>query len=64
MKMYVGVKVYLHAFLTSALDGNEWSASHPGPFTLRERAPGTYWIGGWMGPTAGLDTAVVKRKNI
>jgi hypothetical protein len=25
--------------LTSALDGGEWSASHPGRFTPRERAP-------------------------
>jgi hypothetical protein len=46
--------------LTSALDGGEWSASHPGSFTPRERAPGTHWIRGWVGPTAVLD-AVVKR---
>jgi hypothetical protein len=26
-----------------------------------ERAPGTHWIGGWMGPRVGLD-AVEKRK--
>jgi len=26
-----------------------------------ERAPGTHWIGGWVGPRAFLD-AVVKRK--
>jgi hypothetical protein len=30
-------------------------------FTPRERAPGTHWIGGWVGPRAVLD-AVVKRK--
>jgi hypothetical protein len=47
--------------LTSALDGGEWSASRPGRFTPRERAPGTHWIGGWVGPRAVLD-AVVKRK--
>jgi hypothetical protein len=46
--------------LTSALDGGEWPASRPGRFTPRERAPGTHWIGGWVGPRAGLD-AVVKR---
>jgi hypothetical protein len=34
---------------TSALDGGEWSASRSGRFTPRERAPGTYWIGGWVG---------------
>jgi hypothetical protein len=47
--------------LTSALDGGEWSASLPGRFTPRERAPGIHWIGGWAGPGAVLD-AVVKRK--
>jgi hypothetical protein len=47
--------------LTSALDGGEWSASRPGHFTSRERAPGTHWIGGWVGPRAVLDS-VVKRK--
>jgi hypothetical protein len=30
MKTYWGMEVYLHAFLTSALDGGEWSASPPG----------------------------------
>jgi hypothetical protein len=48
-------------YLTSALDGGEWSASRPGRFTPRERDPGTHWIGGWGGPRAVLDT-VVKRK--
>jgi hypothetical protein len=46
----------IHTF-TSALDGGEWSASRPGRFTSRERAPGTHWIGGWVG-----SRAVVKRK--
>jgi len=46
--------------LTSALDGGEWSASRPGYFTPRERAPGTHWIGDWVGTRAVLD-AVVKR---
>jgi hypothetical protein len=32
MKTYVGVEVQLHSFLTSALDGSEWSASQPGRF--------------------------------
>jgi hypothetical protein len=48
--------------LTSALDGGgEWSASRTGRFTPREWAPGSQWIGGWVGPRAVLD-AVVKRK--
>jgi hypothetical protein len=61
MKSYWGVKVYLHAFLMLALDADELSASCPGRFTPREEAPGSHWIGGWVGPRAGLD-AVVKRK--
>jgi len=32
-----------------------WSVSCPGRFIPRERAPGTHWIGSWVGPTAGLD---------
>jgi hypothetical protein len=49
------VDVQIHIFLTSALDGGEWSASRPGRFTPGERALSTHWIGGWVGPTAGLD---------
>jgi hypothetical protein len=33
----------------------------PRPLYPRKRAPGTHWIGGWVGPRAVLD-AVVKRK--
>jgi len=50
----------VHAFLASALDGNEWSPSRTGRFTPRERTPGTHWIGDWVCPRAGLD-AVMKR---
>jgi hypothetical protein len=49
----------LHKFcvlLTSALDGNVWSASRLGRFI-----PGTHWTGGWVGPRTGLDE-VEKRK--
>jgi len=35
MKSYGGVEVYLYAFLTSALDGDEWSASRPSRFNPR-----------------------------
>jgi hypothetical protein len=55
MKAYWGVEVYLHVFLTSVPDGGEWSASRPGRFTPGEKAAGTHWIGGWVGPRAGLD---------
>jgi hypothetical protein len=55
MKEYGGVDVQIHIFLTSALAGGEWSASRPGRFTPREKAPGTHWIGDWVDPRAGLD---------
>jgi hypothetical protein len=41
--------------LTSALDGGEWTASRPSRYTPEDRAPGTHWIGSWVGPEAGLD---------
>jgi hypothetical protein len=34
---------------------DEWSASRPGTFTPGERATCTHWLGGWLGPRAGLD---------
>jgi hypothetical protein len=46
MKTYSGSEGIVHAFLTSALDGGEWSASRPSHFTPRERASGTHRIGG------------------
>jgi hypothetical protein len=61
MKAYRGVEVQIHSYLTSALDGGEWLASRPGHFTPREKGPGIRWMGGWVGPRAGLD-AVVRKK--
>jgi hypothetical protein len=51
MKVYGGVDVEIHIFLTSALVLGEWSASRPGRCTTGE----SHWIGGWVGPRAGLD---------
>jgi hypothetical protein len=61
MKAHGGVDVEIHIFLTSAVAGDEWSASRPGRFTPGERAPDTHWIGGWVDPRVGLDD-VEKRK--
>jgi hypothetical protein len=47
MKTYGGVDEYTHVFLTSA--------SRPGRFITTERIPATHWIGGWLGPRAGLN---------
>jgi hypothetical protein len=30
-------------------------------FTTGERAPGTYWLGGWVGPRASLDDVEKKQ---
>jgi hypothetical protein len=49
MKNYGRVDVELPAFLTSALGGGEWSASHTGRLNPGVRALGTHWIGGWVG---------------
>jgi hypothetical protein len=54
MKVCGGVDVYLHAFLTLALDGGKWSASCLSLFTPKESAPCTLCIGGCVGPRAGL----------
>jgi hypothetical protein len=48
MKTYGSIELYFHAFLTSALDRGEWSASCPDRFTSKEMAPSTNWMG--MGP--------------
>jgi hypothetical protein len=47
--------------LISVLYGSEWSASRPGRFIPKKRAPDTHCIGGWVGPRAGLDAVVNPR---
>jgi hypothetical protein len=56
MKTYGGSGGVAPSFLTSAVDGGDWSASRPG-----EGALSIHLIGGWVGPRASLD-AVGKRK--
>jgi hypothetical protein len=60
MKSYWGCGGKPHSFFDLGTRC-EWSASRPGRITPKERAPGTHWIGGWVGPRAVLD-AVMKRK--
>jgi hypothetical protein len=42
---------------------HSWPQKPYAPATLppRERAPGTHWIGGWVGPRVGLDTMVERK---
>jgi hypothetical protein len=47
MKAYGGVDVYTRIFFTSA--------SRPSRFNPGEKSPDTHWIGGCVGPKAGLD---------
>jgi hypothetical protein len=48
-RVKVKVKLFLYVTssstnsVTSALDGGEWSASHPGRFSPRETAPRSQW---------------------
>jgi hypothetical protein len=60
METYGVVEVQLHAFLTSALDESEWSASSPGRFTSAERESGTHRRGGRVDPRVCLEA--LKRK--
>jgi hypothetical protein len=56
MKTYGGVEVWLHhSWLRHSMEASgqlHASAALPSG----ERYPGTHWTGGWVGPTAGLDT--------
>jgi hypothetical protein len=48
-------KLYLYFINQTAVDGGQWSASHPGCFTSRERGPGTHGVGCWVRPRTDLD---------
>jgi len=61
VKTYLEMQVQIHVFLTSVLDGGEWSASCPSCF-IPWRIPGTHMTGGWVGPRPSLNE-VVKRKT-
>jgi hypothetical protein len=55
-----GMEVYIHAFLTWALDGGEWSASLPGRFNPGKRTSSIHCIEGLVRRRDGLDA--MKRK--
>jgi hypothetical protein len=45
-----GIRSIAPLFVISTLDGDEWSASHPGRFTSGDRIPWTYRIESLVGP--------------
>jgi hypothetical protein len=53
----------LHPFLTSALDGGEWSALRNRRFNPGENAFVTYWLGDWDRPQSRF-WLVGEKKNI
>jgi hypothetical protein len=55
---------YAAPSFTSTLVGDEWSVSRPCRFTLRERSPVTYSIGGWVGPRDGLDAVEWRKMSL
>jgi len=55
------MKAYWWSGGIDPLDGGEWSASRPGHYIPRERAPGAKWRGGWVGPRADLDVLVTRK---
>jgi hypothetical protein len=63
MKTYGGMKVYLHVYLTSALNESEWSASHSRyPLDSRTGGPQSlYKCGGKernLGPYRELNSVI------
>jgi hypothetical protein len=63
MKMYGGVQVNPHAFLTSVLDGGEWSSSYLGHFAPRVRPHSIHWIGGSMVKKKALPLQGIKTQS-
>lgn len=48
------MELYLHAFLTFALNVDEWLASYPSHFTPKNRLSSIQWVRGWLHCTACL----------
>jgi len=62
MKAYEEVEVWLYSFLTSTVNGGEWSASRPGRFVPEKTAPNILGVGDSLGFRVGLDA--LDKRNI
>ena len=54
----------LQAYLTSATDGGEWSATHLQSLNRRETDLSAFRTGGWVGLRASMDGELEEEKNV
>jgi hypothetical protein len=64
IKTYGRVKLYLYAFLTVALDGGEWSASHLGRFTPKAKSSPILMDRKVGGPQGQLGCSAEKKMSL
>jgi hypothetical protein len=58
------MEIWLHKFLTAALDGREWSTSGTSYFTPGERTCDTHRIVVWLDQKACLDSCEEEKKSL
>jgi hypothetical protein len=60
------MEVKLHSFLTLTLEGCGWSVSCSDCFIYMsdEKASRICWLGGWVGPRAGLGASETERRKL
>ena len=58
------LEVRLHTFLTSAIDGWQWSASSPRRFIIGVRFCSSVRTEGWAGLTAEIDISKIGEKSL
>jgi hypothetical protein len=63
MKTSGEVEVQLHTFITSAIQGGEWSCSRHSHFIPGLRALGTHWMKGLVGPQSRSGRCGEEEKN-
>jgi len=67
MWILIKLVIPLHTMMANGwviLSADQWSGSHPGPFICRDRAPGTHWIRGWVGPSTIVDIWETRKTSL